>query len=178
MYDVSVNTLGDEEDHSCNSEMDYNYDETFYSIVAHENEKGLNCSVPFHPPIMSNATGKHIEICKTSSLGIKSHNNWYKAYRKMSQIPNYKPCAWIDVILGMPHVSPEQQKEGAFLRLYFKSHFKIKSMIAYYDISSLIADVGGITGMLLGISLIDLTVQFNNLLVRVISAKFKHTYQE
>ena len=170
---MSVNKLGKEKDHLCNEEMDYNYDANFYSTVAHENEKRFNCSVPFHPPIKSNTTGKLIEICKTSSLGIKAYNNRWKVYSKMSQIQNYKPCAWIDVTLGMPHVSQDHQKEGAFIRLYFKSHLKIKSIISYYDFSSLIADVGGYTGMLLGISLIDLTVQFNNLLVRVIVAKFK-----
>ena len=173
-YDVSVNKLGEEKDHLCNKDMDYNYDANFYSTVAHENEKRFNCSVPFHPPTKSNVTGKLIEICKNSSLGIKAYNNRWKVYSKMPQIHNYKPCTWIDVTLGMPHVS---QKEGSFIRLYFKSHFKIKSIISYYDFSSLIADVGGYTGMLLGISLIDLTVQFNNLLVRVIVAKFKHTCQ-
>ena len=157
--------------------MDYNYDANFYSTVAHENEKRFNCSVPFHPPTKSNTTGKLIEICKTSSLGIKAYNNRWNVYSKMSQIQKYKPCAWIDVTLGLPHVSQKHRKGGAYLRLYFKSHLKIKSIISYYDISSLIADIGGYTGMLLGISLIDLTVQFNNLLIRVIEARFKRTCQ-
>ena len=157
--------------------MDYNYDDTFYNTVAHDNEKNLNCSVPFQPPIKSSATGKLVEICQNSSLGIQAYNNMRKALLKMGQIPKYKPCTWIDVTLGLPLFSQEERKEGAFLGLYLKSHLKIKSLVSYYDFSSLIADIGGYTGMLLGISLIDLTVQLNNLLVRVIASKFKDTYQ-
>ena len=157
--------------------MDHNYDETFYRIVAHENEKNLNCSTSFLPPTKSNKTGKLIEICKTSSLGMKAKKNRAKVYREMPQIPHYKPCTWMDVDLGLPLISKTVQKEGSYIRLYFKSDIKIKSIISYYDMSSLVADIGGYTGMLLGVSLIDLTVQFNNLLVRVIAAKFKRTYQ-
>ena len=154
--------------------MDYNYDETYYGIVALENEKSLNCSVPFHPPTKSNVTGKDIRICENSSLGKKAFHINREIFRTLSQIPKYKPCTWIDTTLGLPDVDDGKRwKERAFLRLYIKSRFKIKSIISYYDLSSLIADIGGYTGMLLGISLIDLTVQFNNLLVRLITAKFK-----
>ena len=154
--------------------MDHNYDETYHGIVALKNEKSLNCSVPFHPPTKSNVTGKYIKVCENSSLGTKAFHNTRKIFRILSQIPKYKPCTWIDTTLGLPEVNNGKRwKERAFLRLYFKSHFKIKSIISYYDLSSLIADIGGYTGMLLGISLIDLTVQFNNVLVRLITAKFK-----
>lgn len=173
---MSVDKLFKENNHLCNISMNQNYDTEIYNMVANKNDKSLNCSVPFHPRTKSNVTGKFIEICKTSILGEKAYANMKDTFNSWPQIPKYKPCAWMDVSLGLPHISHDQTKDEAFLRLYFKSHFKIKNIISYYDFTSLVADLGGYIGMLLGISLIDLTLKFNNLLVRVLAAKFKPTY--
>ena len=178
MYHVSVNTLGEKKDYLCNATMNYNYDETLYNMVANENEDKWNCSVPFHAPTTSKITGKLIEICNNSFLGLQAYNNWDDVLRRGSQIPNYQPCAWMDVVLGLPIVSPDQNMNEAFVRFYFKSHVKVKSIIAYYDFASLVADLGGYIGMLLGVSLIDLTIKLNNLLVRVLAAKLTSTYPE
>ena len=177
MYDVSINTLGERHDHFCNGDMDSNYDEEIYKMIANKNSESLNCSVPFHPPIRSDMTGKLIGICNNSNLGMKAYENYDEALRIGPQIPKYKPCSSMDVVLGLPLIALDQDGNEAFIRFYFKSHVKVKSIILYYDFASLVADLGGYIGMLLGISLIDLTLKFNSILVKVIKTKLKHNYE-
>ena len=163
-YDVSINTLGEIKDHSCNTDMDYNYDANIYKMVANKNKKLLNCSVPFHPPTASDEEGKIIKICNNSHSGRKALTEWNNAIVSGPTNSKYQPCAGMDVDLGMPSIGEDQPKNSSFFRLFFTSHVKVKRIILYYDFSSLTADLGGYIGVLLGISLMDLTSKFNNLL--------------
>ena len=48
---------------------------------------------------------------------------------------------------------------------------KVKSVILYYDMTTLVADVGGYIGMLLGVSLVDLTIMCNAVFSKVVKLK-------
>ena len=170
-YGLSINTLGETKDHSCNTKMDYNYDSILYNTAANKNERSLNCSVPFHPLTFSEVTGKAIDICNNHKLGEKAYSNYNNIQRYYHVTPKHKPCMWMDVeFLGVPLFDLNQQENEGFVRLYFKSRFRVKTMILYYSFSSLAADLAGYIGMFLGISLVDLAFKFSNLVFKIITA--------
>ena len=177
VYDLSVNTLEDLDEHACNPEMNHHYDTTFYELIANENEKHFNCSVPFHPPITSRITKNTIEICNNSDTGKKACENWSNSMSAGPQTPKNKPCARMDIFLGLPFIDSEQPDHEASIRIYIKSDVKVKSVIMYYDFTTLAAEVGGYIGMFLGISLVDFTIICNSALFKVVSMKLKQKYQ-
>ena len=154
--------------------MNYNYDKTFYERIALENDRALNCSVPFHPEITSPTTGKTIEICNNSENGKKAIDNWTASLYSGHEPPMDKPCSEMEIFLGFPLVNNGQGAENeAYIKIYIKSNIKVKSVILYYDITSLVADIGGYIGMLLGLSLVDLTIMGNAALLKAINMKLK-----
>ena len=72
------------------------------------------------------------------------------------------------VFLGLPFdgQGPDNQ---AYIKLYIKSTAKVKKMVYDYTVLSLIAEIGGYTGLLLGVSVLNLTS-----VVNILSNKFLH----
>ena len=173
MNELYINTLGDLPGHRCNPQMNYNYDKTFYEKIAEENFKNYNCSVPFHPLITSTTSEREILICNSSELGKKAIGNWVSSFYSSHETPLDKPCAEMETFLGFPLVNNNEDKQEAYIKIYIKSHIKVKSVILYYDITTLIADVGGYVGMLLGVSVVDFTIMFNSALSKTIILKYK-----
>ena len=173
---MSINTLGDTKNHFCNSDMNFKYDTTLYSTVANENERSLNCSVPFHPLTFSEVAGNAIKICTNSKLGKKAYLNYKEIQKSYHHMPKHRPCMGMDVeVLGLPIIDHNQQDSEAFVRLYLKSYVKVKTMIFHYDLSSLAADLGGYIGTLLGISMVNLALKFSNLLFKALTSNFNRT---
>jgi hypothetical protein len=168
--------VGNLEEHDCNSEMNHNYDNTLYNIVAHKNEIQLNCSVPFHPPTVSKVTGKAIDVCNNSEMGRNALNNLLSLKNKGPDLPNNTPCAGMNVFLGQPDVGKNTLEDQGFIRLYLKSEVKVKSVILYYDFTTFAADIGGYIGMFLGISLVDFTIKCNSALFNLFTIKLKQIY--
>lgn len=174
LNELSVNTLGDLEGHKCNSKMNHNYDTTLYEKIAKENEEHFNCSVPFHPSITSQLTRRPIEICNNSETGKKAYNNWWDSHN--AKTDNNKPCAEMDISFGLPYIDNDKPDNEASIRIYTKSDIKVKSVILYYDITTLLAELGGYIGMLLGISVVDFTIICNSALLRIVTMKLKQKY--
>ena len=175
LYDVSVNTLGELDQHSCNPDMNHNYDMIFYDMVAHENERQFNCSVPFHPLTKSKFTGEDIEICRNSTTGKEALDNWSNTCGAGPQTTQNKPCTGVDIFLGLPFIDEDKPENESSIRIYIKSDVKVKSVIMYYDFTTLAADLGGYIGMFLGVSLIDFTILFNTALL-TLTMKLKQKY--
>ena len=173
-YDVSINTLAKLEDHVCSSKMSRNFDRELYRLIAHENERKFDSSVPFHPPSYSDVTEKVIEICNTSETGKQAFEKFHKVQLEVLQNPTFKPCTSMGIFMGNPVIdSLTRLKNDSYTKVYFQSHVKVKSMIMYYDFTALVADIGGYIGMFLGVSLMDLTMKFNNALYKHVTIKMK-----
>ena len=155
--------------------MNHKYDEEFYLVVAQDNEAKFNCTVPFHPTTLSNSTGKVIEICKNPEIGKKALEQFSDACAAGPQTTEHKPCTGVNVYLGLPFVDKENLDHEASIRIYTKPEVKVKSIIMYYDITSLVADLGGYMGMLMGISMIDFTIMCNTALL-AITVTMKNRY--
>ena len=76
-----------------------------------------------------------------------------------------RPCSNIEVFSGLPFVSP-YENERAYMKLYLKSTTKIKKMVLDYTPISMFAEIGGYTGLLLGVSFMNITQLLDKLFVR------------
>ena len=151
--------------------MTLNYDTIFYKRVANENQNLYNCSVPFHPRITSEITKKEILICHDVNVGKKAFAHFSESESASILSSEDKPCARFEVFLGLPYVDGhDNNSTEAYIRLYFKTEIKVKSIVIYYDATTLAAEVGGYIGVFLGVSIVDLAIMFNaafmNLLYR------------
>ena len=153
--------------------MNHDYDKTLYGKIANENQEHFNCSVPFHPSITSQRTGNTIEICNNSETGKKAYDNWEESLSAGASTPNNKPCAGMDIYLGLPFINNNESKNEAFIRLYVKSDIKVKRLGLHYDVTTLVAEVGGYVGMFLGMSLVDITILCNSGFFKMVTRKVK-----
>lgn len=175
MNEISIYSLDKIEQYSCNPDINSKYDLSFYEIIAHENDKKFNCTVPFHPPTLSSRTRNMIEICPDSRRGRGALSNYRSFVQTGPSSPNMRPCSGMDVFLGLPDID-SGSKDEAYIRLYLKTDIKIKSIILYYDSNTLFAEIGGYLGMLLGFSLLDFTSIVNGALFKIIVRKFQIKY--
>ena len=146
--------------------MSSNYDNVFYNRIGKENEYEYNCTVPFHPPIISEITQKEIAICKSSVQGENAYHHFSESKSSSVLSPEDTPCAGFDVFLGLPFINEGNDNNEAYIRLYINPKIKVKKIIIYYDSTTFAGEVGGLIGMLLGISIVDLVIMFNAVLIK------------
>ena len=60
------------------------------------------------------------------------------------------PCSWMDVKLGWPDRSEYTRRDASYLRMYFTTRVKAKNTAEDYPISSLVSDIGGYVGLMVG----------------------------
>ena len=65
------------------------------------------------------------------------------------------PCSWMDVKLGWPDRSDYTRRDASYLRMYFTTRVKAKNTAEDYPISSLVSDIGGYVGLMVGRTKID-----------------------
>ena len=66
------------------------------------------------------------------------------------------PCSTMDPDLGLPFVG--KQDDGiAYLKMYMLSTVKVKKTVLDYTWLSMLAEIGGYTGLLLGVSVVNVT---------------------
>ena len=64
----------------------------------------------------------------------------------------------MEISFGIPVVSNiDANSDEAFVKLYFKNQINVRNSVYSYSISSLVADIGGYLGLLLGFSLLDIS---------------------
>ena len=78
---------------------------------------------------------------------------------------------------GFPIVNKHKSETEVYVKIYVKSNVKVKSVILYYDMTSLVADVGGYIGMLLGVSLVDLTIICNSAFAKAVKLFMERMYK-
>ena len=172
MYEVAVNALEDNGDMSCDSGMNMKFDEKLYSVATPDLEKHFNCTIPFLPEIVSNTTGKPAEICNNSSIGSEAVK-YYRHLRDHGPTGSKNfPCATMDIYLGVPFIAKDGEKDKAYTKLYLKSKIRVKTTALAYDGLTLLAELGGYTGLLLGLSGVGLTFLLNSVLVQEVTKRY------
>ena len=165
--------MGDLEGHRCNPEMNFNFDQEFYKQISEENENAFGCSIPFHPPINSTKTGEITKICTNATQGIQAFTH-YDESRDTVWTPEFTPCEVFNIFFGLPSMdNTGNSMEEAYIRLYMKTEIKVKSIVLYYDSTTLVSQIGGCAGILVGISILDIVKMFNSSFMTMIHKLFK-----
>ena len=155
----------------CDPNMNLNFDETLYSVANSKLEQKFGCTVPFLPPLISNKTDRLTKICGDAKSGTDALELYdYFKSGGLSQISK-QPCATMDIFLGLPFTSPHSSDEEAYFKIYLKTAVKVKKTVLDYDYLTMIGEFGGYTGLLLGISAVDILIRFNRLFIRIFSRK-------
>lgn len=163
-HDLTVNTLEAEGAIPCNSSMDTIYDDCVYEKITDSLMADFGCVVPWLP------RRKDVSICKfeggkDDELREKVMNRYdylsSNGQRSLCQVP----CATMEVFLGLPFGGITDPDE-AYIKLYIKSTIKVKKTVLDYTWISMLAEIGGYTGLLLGISVVNVASYLDRLFLR------------
>ena len=158
---------------ACDRNMNLNFDNRVYEMASASLEREYKCTIPFLPAVSSNITGKPIDICKNEEIAERAMELY--EFIETSQ-RNNTPCARMDILLGLPFISkgsvPYQgfgHNDTAFILLYFKSSIKVKSTVWDYDFITLVAEIGGYTGLLVGFPIARGVILINSIILKILT---------
>ena len=77
----------------------------------------------------------------------------------------------MEISVGIPDVGNDGSDNEAYIMIYIKSDVKVKTVILYYDLTTLFAELGGYTGMFLGVSFVDLIILCNSAFFKFVTMK-------
>jgi hypothetical protein len=72
----------------------------------------------------------------------------------------YRACTYLQVSYGQPFYYTRENGSTPLLTLYFETSVALRKGHLEYDGTSLFAEIGGYTGLLLGVSLLDFAKMF------------------
>lgn len=160
-YEITINTLGEESEIPCSTEMDYAFDDCMSQEVVDKLVSRHGCSLPYLP------SDGNSPICDPTNVELREAA--FKDYdfftsNGQKQLCD-RPCSTMEVFSGLP-VDGVTENGLAQMKMYLKSTTKIKRMVLDYTIISMIAEIGGYTGLLLGISFVNITRVLDRLFAR------------
>jgi hypothetical protein len=146
--------------------MNTKYDETLYHNLANILQSKYNCTVPFLPDDPSN----WVPICKDPEIRSKSYNDYDLFKRNNGNKVCENPCSTIQTYFGLFFKDPKYVGDKAYLKIYLQSMTTIKRTVMDYDAVDMVADIGGYTGLLLGMSAIHVSKMIFRAMLKVFTA--------
>ena len=143
-YSIIENTEG-----NCDSDLTTKFDDCVHEKLAILLMNQSNCVVPFLPP------QPHLPICTIlDSNPIKTYEFYSSGGPKnLCQ----SPCSSMVAHFGMLFDDGMYSKSTTYLKLHVKSYKDVKEIVKDYTFLSLLAEIGGYTGLLLGVSVSHIT---------------------
>ena len=176
-YEVAINALQQSDIKSCDPLLDLQFDDNLYQVANKELVKLNNCTIPFLPINTRNLTQAPPKICENAEMG-KSAMSLYMDIE--SRLLGKIPCSRMDVFLGMPAITNDSALPGgsvpyqgygsdntSFILLYFKTNIKVKTVVWDYDILTLVAEIGGYTGLLVGFPIARGIILINSVILKI-----------
>ena len=81
-------------------------------------------------------------------------------------------CTYMDITFGYPFIYEIASDAVSSITLYFKTSVALRENHIAYDVASLFAEIGGYSGLLLGVSVFDVLAKPLNFLSQKIKASF------
>ena len=91
---------------------------------------------------------------------------FFKLFKKVKMAFCPTPCKTMNIFYGIPVESQNDVEDEAYIKLYFKQQISSRKSTLSYDTDSVIADIGGYLGLLLGFSILDITMIIEKLLTK------------
>ena len=139
----------------CTEEMSLNYDSCFYEQIQKPYLKNFGCLHPLFLEGMKNES----KICNFGQMSSQERELGYQLYNsangRLRNCPS--PCATMTFSFGIPDTQPRVKDKYQY-KVYFKRYIGVTKESLKYPVESLIAEVGGYLGLLLGVSVLDCLV--------------------
>ena len=151
-YSITENTLKNEGTIPCSDQTDFEYDNCFYQAIAQDLMNELSCVVPF-------ITTENKSICMNMAQSEvdKMMIRFKKSASNTTTGPCMSPCISMDIFFGVLFDDGIRDDGKSYLQIYLKTNIKFQQTIYDYTLLSLLAEIGGYTGLLLGMSVANIT---------------------
>ena len=176
-YEIAINALQQSDNTPCDPLLNLQFDDNLYQVANKELGKLNNCTIPFLPINTRDVTQVPLQICENAEIG-KSSMSLYLDIE--SRLLGNIPCSRMDVFLGMPAITNDSALPGgsvpyqgygsdntSFILLYFKTNIKVKTVVWDYDILTLVAEIGGYTGLLVGFPIARGIILINSVILKI-----------
>ena len=171
-YDLNINTWTRSRDVPCNKTMNMEYDEFLYRRLREILISEYGCIVPFLRDYVTTQDTEQSKVCKDP----EKRKMVYARYDLLKRNKDLKvcdnPCSATQVFFGVIF-DDEYDKNQAYLQIYLQSTTNINLTVLDYDGVSLVADIGGYSGLLLGVSVIHLSKLLFKSMVKVVNVRGK-----
>ena len=134
-------------------ETNFEFDNCFDQAIAQDLMNKLNCVVPF----IKTSENNNICVYKNQTKVDKMMSAFKKSASNTTTGPCMSPCASMDIFFGILFDDGIRNDGKSFLKIYLKSNIKFQQTIYDYTLLTLLAEIGGYTGLLLGISVSNIT---------------------
>ena len=169
-FDLLINTWTESKDIPCNETMNKEYDEFIYRNLRRILGSEFNCTVPFLPDYTAPQDTRRLDICKDPEDRIASYVQYKLLKRNNENRLCENPCSRIQAYFGLFFKDATYDGDKAYLKIYLQSMTTIKLTVMDYDGVAMVADIGGYTGLLLGMSAIHLSRFLFKSILKVVNA--------
>ncbi len=131
--------------------MDFDFDHCLTGRVNQGLLAKFGCTIPYLPSVPESPICGQDKRKEAITLSNSLLNTEQKSLCA-------RPCSAIEVFTGLPFNKSLQEETDntGVLNLRLKSTTRVKKRVLDYTLLHMVADVGGYTGLLLGVSLVDL----------------------
>ena len=177
-YNLNINKWTMSMGNQCNSSMNLGYDENLYRRLNEVLISKFGCSVPFLPHIPSTENTKTTKVCQSPDTRKKAYALYdlLKRNKENKVCPN--PCSSLVVYFGIMFKDSGYDKDRAYLQLYLPTTTNINFTVLDYDEISMLADIGGYSGLLLGLSAAHLSKLLFKSIVKVLNCPNRKMKEE
>lgn len=138
------------QDNPCKPKMDLGFDQCFSNSYDEHFMKQFGCLPPFTLLLTDNA-------CQTGNKTVATEMKKFIVDQSETEISELcgNPCSFSNVVIGFP-IEGKNDGNSTYGKMYFHSTLKRTYMTEDYPLMSMIGEIGGYTGLLLGVSFLDI----------------------
>ena len=157
-YSVNIDRLGSESETPCQTDHNFDFDDCLYEKAERELLKAHGCTVPFLPPNTS------IPICVGQNKTFNQELKRIYTIVVSNQQRDYcgYPCLQMPVVFGTLFDDDDRRDDPkwgnrSYIQMYLKSVVRSREAVWDFPAITMLAEYAGYSGILFGISVVDLT---------------------
>ena len=149
-----TNLMENSKGSNCSNELNYSHDDCIEEKLNKLMNQKFGCEFLTSKNPEKICNGRNGDVMAQMDFKDKFHQLMLEAkYSEMCP----KPCETSGILFGIPVEEKYKRKDLSYVKLYFKQQIITRKSLPSYTMLSVIADVGGYLGLLLGFSLLDLS---------------------